>query len=253
MFQEIKLRADAHGWEGTGERMVAKESKYNEDERSKLKFHLYFCQAQTKAQELAELFNAHVMNTPLLVPSEDELSLPPPITFLDCSVYEYTDCFGDRCGLLVEKYLKGKFTKFNNNNGYVCSVDPDGASIHLAVGEILLTDFVQAFSHWVYESTEHELIVCDLQGILDMEGRRPVFRLTDPAICSRSRGYRSYYGKTDLGMKGIRNFCMRHCCNHVCIALNLPPTRGSQWMSRESVCEGKLIQFDDLCMILMNR
>ena len=229
MFQEIKFNTLRREWEEAGERMVAKESKFNEDERSKEKFHFYFCRVQTRAGELAAWFNEAVMNTPLLMPSQDEVSLPPPIVFLDCSIYEYTNNDGDRCGLLVEKFLKGKFTKFNSNNGYVRSpVDFNDISINLAVGETLLTDFVQAFSHWVYETTGRELIVCDLQGILDMEGKRPVFRLTDPAICSRSRGYRSYYGKTDLGMKGIRNFCSRHCCNPVCAALNLPSTRGKQ-------------------------
>lgn len=74
------------------------------------------------------------------------------------------------------------------------------------------------------------MIVCDLQGILDMEGRRPVFRLTDPAICSKgkkdgSSSVKYRYGKTDLGMRGIRDFCCRHTCNSVCKALNLPTMR----------------------------
>jgi len=67
------------------------------------------------------------------------------------------------------------------------------------VGEVQLVDFVQAFSHWVYEYTHHVAIVCDLQGILDMEGKRPLFRLTDPAICSKDNKRNRYcYGKTDL-------------------------------------------------------
>lgn len=214
------------GWDKVGEQLVAKESRFIEDERSKEKFHLYFCRVQMKAQEQAKLFNEVVTKAPLLKPSDDALSLPPPITFLDCSIYEYLNYADERCGLLVEKYLKGKFTKFNSNNGFVHNHDPVGPSIQLVVGEVLLTDFVQAFSHWVYESTNRDLLVCDLQGILDMEGLRPAFRLTDAAICSRSRGKRSYYGKTDLGMRGIRNFCRRHVCNGVCTALNLLPTMG---------------------------
>lgn len=226
MFQEVKPKKNGPGWDKVGEQLVAKESRFNEDERSKEKFHLYFCRVQTKAREQAILFNEAVKNAPLLKPSEDEVSLPPPITFLNCSVYEYTNYDDVRCGLLVEKFLKGRFTKFNSNNGFVHNHDRNGASIHLAVGEVQLTDFVQAFSHWVYETTKHELLVCDLQGVLDMEGRRPAFRLTDPAICSKSRGKRSHYGKTDLGMRGIRIFQRRHVCNGVCAALNLPPTMG---------------------------
>lgn len=226
MFQEIKQKKKGQGWDKVGELMVAKESRYIEDEESKETFHLHFCRVQRKSQEQAKLFNEAVRRAALLIPSEDEVSLPPPITFLDCSIYEYTNHEGLRCGLLVEKFLKGKFTKFNSNNGFVHNYDPDGVSIQLAVGTVLLTDFVQSFSHWVYENTKRKLLVCDLQGILDMEGRRPAFRLTDPAICSKSRGRKSHYGKTDLGMRGIRNFCTRHICNGVCKALNLPPTMG---------------------------
>lgn len=123
----------------------------------------------------------------------------------------------------IEKYLKGKFIKFNSNNGFVNNENRDGASINLSIGVVKLTDFVQAFSHWVYVQTGHSMIVCDLQGILDMEGRRPVFRLTDPAICSKGKNNR--YGKTDLGMRGIRDFCCRHNCSSVCKALNLPMMR----------------------------
>lgn len=82
MFQEIKFNTLRREWEEAGERMVAKESKFNEDERSKEKFHKYFCRVQTKAGELAAWFNEAVMNTPLLLPSQDEVSLPPPILSL---------------------------------------------------------------------------------------------------------------------------------------------------------------------------
>ena len=208
--------------------MVAKESKYIEKEESKETFHLNFCRVQSKAHELSRKFNEIVKWAPKLKPAPDEVSLPPPIMFLKCSVYEYYNDDNEKCALLVEDFLKGKFTKFNSNNGYVREDDPYGASIELVSGTALLTDFVQAFSHWVYEATKHQMIVCDLQGILDMEGRRPAFRLTDPAICSKPKkdryGNKTNYGKTDRGMTGIRNFCSNHVCNVVCAGLNLTPT-----------------------------
>jgi hypothetical protein len=256
MFHEMKIKQSGRGWEKVGEPMVAKESRYIEDESRKEKFHTVFCHVQHKANEYAKGFNQAITEAPMLRPSEDEVSLPPPIIFLKCSIYEYTNSGDKKCGLLgekhrldsypvikfcshsrffpypddafridlekVEKYLRGKFTKFNSNNGFVLNNrDSDGASIDLVIGEVLLTDFVQAFSHWVYESTQQTLIVCDLQGILDMEGRRPIFRLTDPAICSIGKKKQGF-GKTDLGMGGIRKFCCRHTCNNVCKALNLP-------------------------------
>lgn len=234
MFYEIKPKLNyGPGWEQVGKAMVAKESRYIEDEESKETFHTDFCRTQGKAKELAISFNAAVKRAPLLMPSKDEVSLSPPIYFLKCSVYEYKNNHGVRCGLLVEKYLNGKFTKYNGNDGYVNRRIHDGPTIDLAIGEVQLTDFVQAFSHWVYVNTNHDLLVCDLQGILDLEGRRPVFRLTDPAICSKGKKYcygssggKKYrYGKTDLGMRGMRRFCYMHVCNSVCKALNLPPMR----------------------------
>lgn len=234
MFHEIVPKQNGQGWEQVGKVMVAKESRYIEDEQSKEAFHTDFCRVQNKAKELANSYNEAVKRAPLLQPSKDEVSMPPPIVFLKCSVYEYTNNIGMPCGLLVERYLSGKFTKYNGNNGYV-NDDEGGASIDLAIGEVKLTEFIQAFSHWVYVTTNHNLLVCDLQGILDLEGRLPVFRLTDPAICSKgkkesydsSRKHRfkkHRYGKTDLGMKGIRNFCRTHKCNNVCKALGLPST-----------------------------
>lgn len=216
MFYEIK--PTLRSWERVGKAMVAKESRYIEDEETKEAFHTSFCRVQKKASDLAAKFNEAVGKAPLLMPTNGEVSSPPPIVFLKCNIYEYTNVDNVRCGLLVEKYLNGKFTKYNGNNGYVNKDHAsDVATIDLAVGEVKLTDFVQAFSHWVYEDSGHDTIVCDLQGILDLEGRVPVFRLTDPAICSKGKRDRHSsgrkkcgYGKTDLGLRGIREFCRHH-------------------------------------------
>ncbi|KAL3765608.1 hypothetical protein ACHAWO_003900 [Cyclotella atomus] len=68
------------------------------------------------------------------------------------------------------------------------------------------------------------LLLCVIcKGVLDLEGRRPIFRLTDPVICSK--GKRVRYGKTDIGMSGIRQFCRFHRCSKVCKGLNLPVMR----------------------------
>ncbi|KAL7427287.1 hypothetical protein ACHAXH_002005 [Discostella pseudostelligera] len=139
-------------WSKVGKAMVTKESRFIERE-SKGFFHLNFCRIQHKAETLAKLFNKAARKAPMLKPSIEEVSLPPPIYFLRCTIYQYFDDKAEKRALLVEDFLQGKFT-----------------------------------NHWVYEHTRHQMIVCDLQGILDMdEGRRPVFRLTDPAICSKPK------------------------------------------------------------------
>jgi hypothetical protein len=105
LFHEIKLKSTGRGWEQVGCPLVAKESRYFEDEESKEAFHETFCRVQNKSNELAKLFNQAVERAPLLRPSTDEVSLPPPIVFLECSVYEYTNFHGNKCGLLVGMYM----------------------------------------------------------------------------------------------------------------------------------------------------
>lgn len=86
--------------------------------------------------------------------------------------------------------------------------------------------YVQAFSHFSYRSTRGKMLVCDLQGVMS---RTPlekdcagVFELTDPSIHYRSNsGRKQVYGRTDLGMRGIRAFFETHKCNHVCRLLGL--------------------------------
>jgi hypothetical protein len=76
--------------------------------------------------------------------------------------------------------LKGKFTKYNGNNGFVNrEASKDSPTIVLKSGEACLTDFLQAFSHWTYVHSDQKLLLCDLQGVLNQEGRSARFELTD--------------------------------------------------------------------------
>ncbi|CAB9520337.1 Eukaryotic elongation factor 2 kinase [Seminavis robusta] len=205
-----------------GKAMVAKETISLEDEERRVKFHETFCRVQQKSNEFAQSFNREVKKTPVLLPV-DSSQRTPDIRFLDCCVYEYIDDDGTACGLLVEGFLKGKFTKFNSNNGYVKKRTPNERKLELACGEVFLSDFVQSFSHWVYVQTDHKLIVCDLQGVLNEEGRHPRFELTDPCINCKEKGSRKLYGGTNLGLKGLRAFRKHHVCTAVCKGLGLPP------------------------------
>jgi hypothetical protein len=215
--QEVNAKGDL-----VGAVMVAKESKKIHNEGKKLLFHQAFCRTQLKAGELARLFDKAARKLPSLKPVHDYEHIPK-IAFLKCQVYVFRDERGIEAGVLVENFLSGKFTKYNGNNGYVKSHRSGGRTIELSDGEVLLTDFLDAFSHWSYVHTDHNLLVCDLQGVLNEEGRAPTFQLTDPAICSRNKN-RSRYGNTDLGMKGFRLFDHGHICNKVCKCLGLPRT-----------------------------
>ena len=93
-----------------------------------------------------------------------------------------------------------EFQKFTSNSGWI---NPR------IQGEAILA--MEAFSHYTYDRSGGELIVCDLQGRYRKKGNKR-FELTDPAISSRRREY----GVTDTAEKGIETFFCHHCCNKFC-------------------------------------
>ncbi|KAL9181137.1 hypothetical protein ACHAXT_009942 [Thalassiosira profunda] len=218
-FHEIKK--DGAGCKRVGKTMVAKDSLHLNENETKESFHQDFCHIQRTAYDLAESFNSAVRLAPPLRSATEETK-PPTLRFMLPHVYTIKDKGTDEeKGYLVEKMLPGKFLKFNSNNGYVRGAK-DGVhstrTMELVSGKVHLEEFVQAFSHWVYEHTDHKMIVVDLQGVLNEEGRYPEFQLTDPAICTRL-GER--FGKTDMRLRGIRRFCTTHRCGTVCKGLGL--------------------------------
>ena len=223
-FHEIKQ--DRFGHKKVGRMMVAKNSVHLNESETKEAFHKEFCLVQLTAYDLAEKFNTAVRAAPLLQSVFDSShtyhSRPPELKFVLPHVYTIkNNATGEEKAYLVERMLGGKFTKYNSNNGYVRGAKNgvhNTRSIELKCGKVNLEEFVQAFSHWVYEHTEHKMLVCDLQGVLNAEGRHPEFQLTDPAICTR-KGNRC--GKTDMRLNGIRRFISTHKCGLVCQGLGL--------------------------------
>lgn len=218
LFYEVDSRGKQ-----SGPKMVAKETKGLRDEEKKYFFHRHFCRIQLKAKELAILFNSMISRSLSLAPRHDR-QRAPVITFLECVVYEYENEKKQKAGILVEPYLEGKFVKYTGNKGYV-NRSAGRAKIELAEGEASMMDFLEAFSHWSYVFTEFKVLVCDLQGTFYQEGLYPSFLLTDPAICSESKRRSLRYGKTDLGLRGIKMFFKAHKCNLVCRCLGLPDDR----------------------------
>lgn len=221
-FSEIKYKNETNSYQLVGQTMVAKNSILANEKVTK-DFHYDFCRVQSKAYDLAEKFNHAVRLATRLRPISDE-SRPPELKFILCHVYTYTNIkTKEETAVLVERFLKGKFTKYNSNNGYVKEAI-DGVNntrtIELVSGKVRLEEFLQAFSHWVYVQSDHQMVICDLQGVLNEEGRYPEFVLTDPAICTSKKTTR--FGKTDMKLPGIRRFCSKHRCGIVCRGLGLP-------------------------------
>lgn len=68
---------------------------------------------------------------------------------------------------------------------------------------------MQALSHFSYDASGGQLILCDLQGGPDATGGAV---LTDPAILSLEMTY----GGTDMGADGMYSFFNEHVCNSFC-------------------------------------
>eukprot|EP00035_Acanthoeca_spectabilis_P000368 m.72847 g.72847 ORF g.72847 m.72847 type:complete len:297 (-) comp10169_c0_seq1:61-951(-) len=96
--------------------------------------------------------------------------------------------------VFVEPYLDGSWDKFFNNFGWF---NPRR------------TITLEAFAHFSWAASGGQVLLCDLQGVRS----KGSYLLTDPAICSQVEGA---CGPTDWGIKGQREFFMRHECSSLC-------------------------------------
>eukprot|EP01105_Mastigella_eilhardi_P016939 TRINITY_DN3889_c0_g1_i1.p1 TRINITY_DN3889_c0_g1~~TRINITY_DN3889_c0_g1_i1.p1 ORF type:complete len:356 (-),score=65.46 TRINITY_DN3889_c0_g1_i1:255-1322(-) len=104
------------------------------------------------------------------------------------------------CG--VEKFISGEYRKHNNNFGYVNDEERNTP---------------QAFSHFTYEASNHQLLICDIQGVGDV--------YTDPQIHTTESLPLStrLQGKGNLGTRGLQKFEEVHQCNPICRYLKCAP------------------------------
>jgi len=97
--------------------------------------------------------------------------------------------------ILIEKWLDGKFEKWNSNSGHA-----DDHSLS-----------VQALCHWTYHYSDGKYLFCDAQGV---HGDK--YCITDPCIVSKIPGT---FGVTDGGETMQYKWfychkCNKHCGNH---------------------------------------
>eukprot|EP00930_Biecheleria_cincta_P011251 TRINITY_DN1138_c0_g1_i2.p1 TRINITY_DN1138_c0_g1~~TRINITY_DN1138_c0_g1_i2.p1 ORF type:complete len:699 (-),score=80.89 TRINITY_DN1138_c0_g1_i2:283-2379(-) len=103
---------------------------------------------------------------------------------------------------LIEPFIEGEYTKFNSNSGWTPPEDS-----RFSKNDIM--DYMQALSHFSWDWSGGENLLCDLQGAYE-DGK---YVLTDPAIHSKKVGT---YGDTDCGIVGQQAFFRHHKCSHWC-------------------------------------
>lgn len=119
---------------------------------------------------------------------------PKRVDFILAYVLELIDREGSPL-CCVERFVAGPYRKHNNNFGYV-SEDERSTP--------------QAFSHFTYEASGHQTLICDIQGVADL--------YTDPQMHTSDRSL----GKGNLGVRGFEKFLQTHRCNAICRYLRLP-------------------------------
>lgn len=138
-------------------------------------------QVQMDAKLLAEIYNRH--------------NPPKKIDMFQVAILEFKQR-ADKPLYHLEHFIDGKYIKYNSNSGFV--------------EDVHVRNTPQAFSHFTFECSNHELIVVDVQGVGDL--------YTDPQIHTVAG---TEYGEGNLGIKGFALFFSTHVCNDVCKSLGL--------------------------------
>ncbi|XP_041039407.1 alpha-protein kinase 2 [Carcharodon carcharias] len=109
----------------------------------------------------------------------------------------------------IEEELIGEFIKYSVKDGRELNVGRKESE----VGQKCCT-----FQHWVYQWTEGNLLVTDMQGV--------GMKLTDVGIATSRKGYKGFKGNCSISF--IDQFKALHQCNRYCKMMGLKSLKVSQ-------------------------
>ncbi|XP_017595382.1 PREDICTED: alpha-protein kinase 2 isoform X2 [Corvus brachyrhynchos] len=115
----------------------------------------------------------------------------------------------------VEEELVGEFVKYSVK---------DGKEVNFLRRDSEAGQKCCTFQHWVYEKTNGNLIVTDLQGV--------GMKLTDVGIATLAKGYKGFKGNCSFSF--IEQFRALHQCNEYCDMLGLKSLRTTHQKQRKA-------------------
>ncbi|XP_072777972.1 alpha-protein kinase 2-like isoform X1 [Taeniopygia guttata] len=115
----------------------------------------------------------------------------------------------------VEEELVGEFVKYSVK---------DGKEVNFLRRDSEAGQKCCTFQHWVYEKTNGNLLVTDLQGV--------GMKLTDVGIATLAKGYKGFKGNCSFSF--IEQFRALHQCNEYCEMLGLKSLRTTHQKQRRT-------------------
>ncbi|KAG2493615.1 hypothetical protein HYH03_008132 [Edaphochlamys debaryana] len=248
--QVVSIDGGASGY-AVGPRLVAKQPRYAEHLRDD-RFHRTFCRTHDEAESLAKLFNRRLQGPPAwqvhflacviyrLVDERGawvraggtvdvlaEVELEGQLVKWNNNNgavrgAETSATMGSKMGAIVEDDEDEEYDSEDEGDQYDSEDDGYG-NVPLRSGgggsrsaAAFKDEVPQAFSHFTWEVTAGQKLVCDLQGVWNASDG---FQLTDPVIHHTACNKRN--GATDKGSAGMASFFRTHTCNALCRRLGL--------------------------------